>query len=86
MFYQQKLVASTKLKFLIKEKHLYEHIKKQNIFETNLKLVKKNCHKNKMDSWVIENFLSSKLLTIMKGWAIAIFPSFKFNLSMWMDR
>jgi hypothetical protein len=67
VFYQQKSVASTKLKFLIKEKHWYEHIKKQNIFERNLKLVKKNCHKNKMDSWVIENFLSSKLLTIKKG-------------------
>jgi len=86
VFYQKKLVASTKLRFLIKGKHWYEHIKKQNIFGKNLKFVKKNCHKNKMDRWVIENFLSSKLLTIMKGWEIAIFPSFKFNLSMWMDR
>jgi len=31
VFYQQKFVASTKLKILIKEKHWYEHIKKQNI-------------------------------------------------------
>jgi len=59
VFYQQKFIACTKLKKLIKEKHWYEHIKKQNIFETNKKLVKLFCHKNKMDRWVIEIFLFS---------------------------